>query len=64
MKIQEHDLKNVVQGIRPIAEGLDAKDESEEKTAKAKAVFATCQDMQLYHLPLNQMWDVIQNSIF
>lgn len=57
MEVQKQKLDLEIDGSGPPAIQLI------EKAAKAKAVLATCHDLQLHLLPLDLMWDVIQNSI-
>jgi hypothetical protein len=63
MVVQKAKLELERDGLGQPAKRLEADMHLDEKAAKAKAVLATCCDLQLHLLPLDQMWDVIQNSI-
>jgi hypothetical protein len=64
MVVQPSNLELESDGLGSRAKRMEADVHSDEKAAKAKAVLATCHDLQLHLLPLDQMWGVIQNSIF
>lgn len=63
MEVQKQKLDLEIDGSGPPAKQSQADIQLIEKAAKAKAVLATCHDLQLHLLPLDLMWDVIQNSI-
>lgn len=63
MALQKSNMNIKRDGLGQPAKRSEADMHSDEKAARAKAVLATCHDLQLHLLPLDQMWDVIQNFI-
>lgn len=63
MALQKSNMNTKRDGLGQSGERSEADMHSDEKAARAEAVLATCHDLQLHLLPLDQMWDVIQNSI-